>query len=210
MAHKVYPKIFRIRGLEDWLSRGYYGKNTKQYLEEDFRIREYLEKELKIADIEKIEIERFSAKINVVIFSARPGLIIGRRGERITTLKNKVKEFLKEEKGLDIKVQPVKNPWLSAGLTAQWIARRIEKRMAFRRILKQSLSKIMTCKGVEGARVQVSGRLNGVDMSRTEWLKQGKLPRGTIRGDLDYGTAEAICTYGVIGVKVWIYKGERI
>lgn len=210
MSHRVYPKVFRIKGIEDWLSRGYYGKNAKQYLEEDFRIRQYLEKELEQADIEKIEIERSRGKVTIVIHSARPGLIIGRRGERVNALKAKIKSFLKESKGLDIKVQPIKNPWASAPLTAQWVAQRIEKRMAFRRVLKQALSKVMASKEVQGARIQVSGRLNGVDMARTEWLKQGKLPRGMIRGDLDYGVAEAICTYGVVGVKVWIYKGEKI
>ena len=148
--------------------------------------------------------------VNVIIFTARPGLIIGRRGERVSSLKKKLEKFVPGDKGLRVEIKPVKNPWLSASLTAQWIARRLEKRMSFRRLMKQALGKVMSNKEVEGAKIQVSGRLNGVLMSRSEWLKQGKLKRQTLRGKMDYAHAEAYCTYGVIGVKVWIYKGENI
>jgi small subunit ribosomal protein S3 len=209
MTHRVKPKSFRIKGINDWHSRGFYGKNFKKYLEEDFKIRTFLKEKLGIAEIEKIDIERFATKINVIIHSARPGLIIGRRGERVGLLKKELENLLSEKKELLIEIQPVKNPWASAPLCAQWIAKKIEQRMAFRRVLKQALSKIMSSREVEGARVQVSGRLNGVEMARTEWLKQGKLPRQTIKGNLDYGEAQAFCAYGVIGVKVWIYKGKK-
>ncbi len=210
MSHRVHPKGFRIKELSDWLSRGFYGSCPAVLLEEDYKIREYLEKKLELADIEKIEIERFSANISVIIHTARPGLIIGRRGENVTALKSSLQRLVADDKVLRIEIRPVKNPWSSASLCAQWIAHRLEKRMPFRMVLKQSLSKIVANKEVEGARVQVSGRLNGVLMSRTEWLKQGKLRRQSIRSDMDYGFTEANCSYGVIGVKVWIYKGEKM
>jgi len=210
MTHRVQPKGFRIREIKDWLSRGFYEKDLAKYLEEDFKIRRFLKDKLKSADIEKIEIERFPAKINVIIFTARPGLIIGRRGERVTILREELTKLLFEKKALNIEVQPVKNPWSSASLSAQWIAKQIEKRMSFRRVMKQALSKIMTSKEVQGARVQISGRLNGVDMARTEWLKEGKLRRQTLRSELDYGQAEAFHIKGVHGIKVWIYKGEKL
>ncbi len=210
MAHRIHPKALRIRGINSWHSRGFYEKNIAEYLEMDLQIRTFLRKNLKTADVEKIEIERFPAKVNVIIFSARPGLIIGRRGENVTLLRNKIEKILSDkEKSLKIEIRPVKNPWLSASLTAQHIAQQIEKRTAFRRVLKQSLSKIMSNKSVQGARVQVAGRLNGTEMARTEWLKQGKLPRQTIRAKIDYSQTEAFCSYGVVGVKVWIYTGEE-
>ena len=210
MTHRVHPKALRIRGIDSWHSRGFYEKNMAEYLEMDLKIRNFLMKKLKTADIEKIEIERFPAKVNVIIFSARPGLIIGRRGQNVSLLRKEIEKITsKKEENLKIEIRPVKNPWLSASLTAQNIAQQIEKRIAFRRALKQALSKIMSNKDVQGARVQVSGRLNGREMARTEWLKEGKLPRQTIRGKMDYSLAEAFCSYGVVGVKVWIYTGEE-
>lgn len=210
MTHRVHPKGFRIKELTDWLSRGFYGAQPAVLLEEDYKIREFLEKKLKLADIEKIEIERFPANISVIIHTARPGLIIGRRGENVTALKSALQKFIVGNKGLRIEIRPIKNPWVSASLCAQWIAHRLEKRMPFRMVMKQALSKIMANKEVEGAKVQVSGRLNGVLMSRSEWLKQGKLRRQSLRGDMDYALVEANCSYGVTGVKVWIYKGEKM
>lgn len=212
MSHRVHPKIFRIREMKDWDTRGFYEKNAPQCLEEDFKIRTFLKNKFKTAGVARIEIERFPSKINIIIATSRPGFIIGRGGEEIERLKKKVKTLLSspagrqvEKKDVKIEVQGIRDPWASAVLSAQWIAQRIEKRMAFRRVLKQSLSKIMASKNTGGAKVQVSGRLNGVEMARTEWLKQGQLPRQTIRKNIDYGTALAFCTYGVIGVKVWIY-----
>ncbi len=208
MTHRVHPKIFRINSIEDWESRGFYEKNQAQYLEEDFKIRKFLKKQLKLAEIEEINIERLPSSIGIIISSARPGLIIGRRGERVTALKKAIEDLLMKKKAIRIEILPIKNPWKSASLSAQWIARRIEKRMAFRRVLKQAMGKITASKKVQGVRIQIAGRLNGVEMSRTEWLQEGKLPRQTLRSDIDYAQTEAFCTYGVIGVKVWIYKGE--
>ncbi|MBM3250768.1 MAG: 30S ribosomal protein S3 [Candidatus Nealsonbacteria bacterium] len=211
MTHKVHPKIYRVKKLIDWDSRGYY-KKPAGYLEEDFKIREFLNKKLKIIGIDRIEIERFSNKTNIIISSARPGLIIGRGGEGVEALRKELKQKVlrKKEGGEEIRIEirEVRNPWISANLSAQWIAQQIEKRVPFRKVLKQALSKISVCKEVQGVRVEVSGRLGGTEIARREWLKTGKLPRQTLRANIDYGTAVAFCTYGTIGVKVWVYKGE--
>lgn len=218
MAHKVHQKIFRIKELTDWNSRWLDKKNFPQYLEEDFKIREFLKKKLGKIGIERIEIERFPGKINIIISTARPGLIIGRAGAGVEELKNELEKVcLKVDSGkqkevkreIRIEIREVKNPWLSAALASQWIAQQIEKRVPYRRVLKQALEKITSQKGVEGCRVQVAGRLDGTEIARTEWLQKGKLPRQTLRADIDYAQAEAYCTYGVVGVKVWIYKGEK-
>jgi len=212
MAHKVHPKIFRTRESTDWNSRGFYEKNFPEKLEEDVKIREFLKKKLKEAAVEKIEIERFPSKINIIIYTARPGLIIGRRGEGVKFLKEELeKKIVKkdEKQELNLEIQAVQDPWSSANLVAQWMAQQIEKRVPYRRVLKQALSKIMSKKEVQGARVQVAGRLDGVEIARTEWLRQGKLPRQTLRADIDYAQTEALCRYGVVGIKVWIYKGEK-
>jgi len=225
MTHVVHPKVFRIKELTDWDSRGFYQKNFPANLEEDFKIREFLGKKLGKIGVAKIEIERFPEKINIVISSARPGMIIGRGGGGVEELKRELEAILKftktaihpppsrkrapEKRELKLEIREVKNPWASASLAGQFIAQQIEKRIHHRRVLKQALNKIMAVKGVEGARVEVAGRLNGVEIARTEWLKRGKLPRQTLRADIDYAQARAYCTYGVIGIKVWIYKGEK-
>ncbi len=232
MSHRVHPKSYRLRGIDDWDSRWFSKKNLSQYLEEDFHIREFIMKKLeKAGGVEKIEIERFPGKIKVGIFSARPGLIIGRGGEGVENLRKQLflqlsrkalsnssyllssKNFNNENKDkkleLKLEIKEVRNPWFSASLSAQWMAQQIEKRIQHRRVLKQSLDKIIITKGVEGARVEIAGRLGGSDIARREWLKKGRLPRQTIRADIDYGQARANCSYGVIGIKVWIYKGEK-
>lgn len=212
MGHHVHPKAFRIREIGDWDSRGFYGKKFPEYLEADLKIREFLKKKFERMTIEKIEIERFRNRINVIISSARPGLIIGRGGGGVEELKKELESKILGNKGkteLRIEIREVKNPWSSAPLVAQWIASQIEKRVPYRRVLKGALDKIMSTKGAQGAKVLVAGRLNGVEISRTEWLKKGKLPRQTIRADIDYNDERALCTYGIIGIKVWIYKGER-
>jgi small subunit ribosomal protein S3 len=233
MTHKVHPKVFRIRQITDWSSRGFYSsradvsakgrykKGFAEYLKEDFEIRNFLNKKLAKIGIENIEIERFPTKINIIISTARPGLIIGRRGEGVEELKKELEKIIFKKnltifkKGksrpfeVRLEIKEIKYPWLSATLTAQWIAQQIEKRMPFRRTLKQAIEKTSVYKEIQGIRVQVSGRLDGKEIARTEWLRKGKLPRQTIRADIDYGTARAYCTYGVVGVKVWLYKGEK-
>ena len=216
MSHQVHPKIFRIKEITDWNSRGFYEKRFSNFLKEDFEIRGFLTKKLPRGVIEKIEIERFPSKISVILFTARPGLVIGRRGEGIEALKSQLeRKILKKDKKspikeLKIEIIDVKDPWASASLAAQWMAQQIEARVPYRRVLKQALSKITTRKEVQGARVQVAGRLDGVEIARTEWLKAGKLPRQTLRADIDYAQARAYCRYGVVGIKVWIYKGEKL
>jgi len=221
MSHKVHPKVFRIKGIADWLSHGYYGKDPKKNLKEDFIIRSFLKTKLKELNVEKIEIERFSDKINVVVFSARPGLIIGRGGEGVEKIrlavlrelfkKNKLtlKEWRDLSKKIKMEIKDVPNPWTSAELVGQWIAQKIEKRNPFRKTIKQAIEKVMANRDVKGVRVEISGRLNGVQISRKECLEKGRLPRQTIRADIDYALVEARCTYGTIGIKVWIYKGEK-
>lgn len=212
MGHRVHPKIFRIRETSDWGSRWVSKKNFSKLLEEDFRIREFLKERLNQMGLEKIDIERFPGKLNIIISSARPGLIIGRGGAGIEELKKDLeKKILKkgEKKGVKLEIKEIRDPWIHPHLVSQWIAQRIEKRIPHRRVLKQALDRIMASKQVQGARVEVSGRLRGSQIARREWLKRGRLPRQTLRADIDYALSEAYCTYGVIGVKVWIYKGEK-
>jgi len=210
MTHKVHPKVFRIRGIEDWNARGFYEKDFALTLEEDSKIREFLQKKIGKLGVEKIEIERFPTKINIIISTARPGLVIGRGGGEVEELKKELEEKILKRKGeLKIEIREIKSPWTSAPLVSQWMADQIEKRVRYRRVLKGALAKIMAQKGVEGARVQVAGRLDGVEIARREWLKKGRLPRQTIRADIDYAQNRAYCTYGIVGIKVWIYKGEK-
>jgi len=226
MTHKVHPKVYRIKGINDWNSRGFY-KNPAEYLEEDFKIREFLRKKIGKAGIEKIEIERSPAKLNIIISSVRPGLIIGRGGQGVEQLKKILEEkILKkkeakisekkdiarggERRELRIEIREIKNPWTSASLVAQWIAQQIEKRVFYRRVLKQALSKVSVNKEIKGVRIEISGRLGGAEIARRQWLKKGRLPLQTLRSDIDYAKQQAYCAYGVIGIKVWLYKGEKL
>jgi len=222
MAHKVHPKAYRIKELNDWQSRWLSFKKTPQYLEEDFKIRDLIIKKMKEAGISNIEIERSLGKTNVIINTARPGLIIGRSGAGIEELRKKIMTDILKRKPLSakakssenkqelkIEIREIKNPWLSAAISGQWIASQLEKRMPFRKVIKQSLEKMMANKEVKGSRVEVSGRLDGSEIARREWLRRGQMPRQTIRADIDYAESRARCTYGTIGIKVWIYKGEK-
>jgi small subunit ribosomal protein S3 len=212
MTHKVNPKIFRTSENKDWDSRWIGGKKYSKYLEEDFKIRKFLEEKLKDAAIEKIEIERFSDKIDIIISTSRPGLVIGRGGEGVDELRKTLIDKVlksKEKQRLKLEIKGVRDHWTSANLSGQWIARQIEGRVPFRRVMKSALSKIMSNKNTKGVRIQVSGRLNGAEIARTEWMKEGNLPRQTLRANIDYAENRARCTYGAIGVKVWLYKGEE-
>lgn len=209
MTHKVHPKIYRLQKLTDWTSRWLDKKKFSQYLEEDFRIREFLNNKIGKLGVEKIEIERLFGKTTVIIFTSRPGLIIGRKGEGVEELKRDVERNLCLTMPLKLEIKEVRDPWSSASLSAQWMAQQIEKRIQYRRVLKQALEKIMISRISKGARVEVAGRLDGTTIARSEWLKKGKLPCQTIRADIDYAKAQAYCSYGTIGIKVWIYKGEK-
>jgi small subunit ribosomal protein S3 len=210
MSHRVHPKIFRIQRSEYWDSKGFYEKKFAKFLEEDFNIREFLKKKIGKFGVAKIEIERVVNKINIIIHSARPGLIIGRGGEGVDVLRKELKKkFIKPDFGLRIEIREIKNPWASASLVAQFIAGQIERRTSYRRVLKKTLSKIMSSKEVKGARVELAGRLNGIEIARKEWMKEGRLPRQSLRADIDYADNTAFCTYGAVGIKVWIYKGDQ-
>jgi small subunit ribosomal protein S3 len=215
MAHKVHPKSFRIKGTEDWNIRGFYGRKMPQYLEEDFLIKDYLRKKLVEASVSNIEIEHSANKVNVIIETARPGIIIGRGGGGVDALKkeveNKIQRKLKNKtpRNIKLEIKEIKNPWISSALVAQMAAQQIEKRIPFRQVMKKSIERVMTNKEAKGIRMEMSGRLNGIEIARREWLGQGQMPRNTIRADIDYAQAEAQCTYGKIGIKIWIYKGEK-
>ncbi len=216
MAHKVHPKAFRIKDASDWYSRGYYGGKFPKLLEEDFKIREFLHRRLAGIGISEVEIERFPGKINVLVSCVRPGLIIGRQGQGIEELRQKLQKLVfggnakkKSTADLKVEVREIASPWASAAYIGQSVASQIEKRMPYLKVTKQAIEKAMTSREVEGVRIQLSGRLNGVEIARTAWLAKGRLPRQTIRADIDYAITEAHCTYGVIGIKVWVYKGEK-
>lgn len=182
-------------------------------MEGDFIIRKFLEKKLKDSGVQNIEIERSPGKVSIIINSARPGFIIGRGGKGAEDLKKELEKKLPQPKEgkreIKIEIREVKNPWISASLIGQWIAQQIEKRVAHRRVMKQALEKIMANKEVKGARLELSGRLGGNEIARREWLKKGRMPRQTIRAIIDYANVEAFCTYGTIGIKVWVYKGDK-
>lgn len=218
MAQKIHPKSLRLGLTENWNSRWFSFKNLPQQLAEDYYLREFLKKKLKNAKIERIEIERTARQISIIIKAVRPGLIIGRGGSAIEDLKKEILNLLsklRNKKGLknvaqvSLNIEEVKKPEISASVVAQNMAEDIEKRIPYRRVLKNHLAKIMQHKEVKGAKVLVSGRLDGAEIARTEWLKEGRLPLVTLRSDIDYGTATAFCTYGTVGIKVWIYKGEK-
>jgi len=220
MAHKVHPKSFRIKDSSGWYSRGYYERRFPGLLEEDFRIREFLHKRLAGIGISEVEIDRFPGKMNVIISCVRPGLIIGRQGQGIEDLRKKLEKLMadlnpvktgkKKNADMRVEIREITNPWASASYIGQSIAAQIEKRMPYLKVLKQSIEKSMGSKDVQGIRIQVAGRLNGVEIARTSWLAKGRMPRQTIRADIDYALTEAHCTYGAIGIKVWIFKGEKI
>lgn len=218
MSHKVNPKILKVREIKDWMSRGFYEKSFRQNLREDYLLRTFLGKKLSQASVEALEIERGRSTLKIIIKTARPALVIGRGGQEVEKLKQGIDNILreiapegasKEKRDVKVEILEVRNPWDSAALVGQWIAGQIEKMVPFRRVMKMALGKLMEQKGVQGARVQVAGRLNGAEISRTEWLKEGKLPRQTLRAVIDYSSQTAHCTYGAIGIKVWIYRGEK-
>jgi small subunit ribosomal protein S3 len=211
MTHKTHPKIYRVKEIKDWLSRGFYDKKMAEKLEEDFKIRKFLEEKLEKIYIEKIEIERELGKINVIVHTSRPGVIIGKKKQDIEKLKNEIEEKILKQKGvLRIEVREVENPWSSAALVAKWMANQIEKRVPYRKVLKAALAKASSQKGVLGVRVQLKGRLDGTEIARREWMQKGRLSRQSLRSQIDYGEAQAFCTYGVVGAKVWIFKGEKL
>ena len=213
MAHKVHPRSFRIHETGNWQSRWMNVKHMPQLLEEDFRIRAFLEKRFKDSSLEGVEIERSSGKITVIINTARPGLVIGRGGSGIEEVRNSLRKLLgikNKKTEIRLEIREIRNPWASASLCAQWVASQLEHRMPHRRTLRQVVEKMMANKEVQGAKVEISGRLGGAEIGRREKLRKGKLPLQTLRSEIDYAQAEAQTTYGTIGVKVWMYRGEKV
>ena len=206
MGHKVHPTGIRLGISKDWNSKWFANKRDfSQYLVADLKVREMLRKKLAQAGISKILIERPNKTARVTIHSARPGVVIGTRGEDIEKLKADVSKLMGVP--AHINVAEVRKPELDAQLVAESIAQQLERRIMFRRAMKRSVGNAMRL-GALGIKVNVGGRLNGAEIARSEWYREGRVPLHTLRADIDYGTAEALTTYGIIGVKVWIYKGE--
>ncbi len=209
MGHKVHPKIHRVPFVFPWDSRWFAKKDQlAQYLQQEIGIREFLEKKLKEAGIDSISIERTSKEVVITILAAKPGVVIGRGGAGLEDIRKEVeKKLLQFSTKVKLNIQPVNQPALSAAIVAQNAALDIEKRLPFRRVMKQAIEKIMSA-GAKGVKIQMSGRLNGAEIARREKLASGKMSLITIRSDVDYALAEAHTMYGKIGIKVWIYNGE--
>ena len=207
MGQKTHPYGFRLGYNKMWKSRWYADKDYANLVHEDVALRKELKEKLKAAGIASIDIERAANKLVIRIYTARPGIIIGRKGAEIDKLKGDLAKKTKREVFIDI--QEVHKPELDAQLVSESIALQLEKRVAFRRAMRKAVDSALRF-GCKGIKVRVSGRLNGAEIARTEWYLQGRLPLQTLRADIDYGTAEAQTTYGLIGVKCWVYGGERI
>jgi len=207
LGQKVNPIGFRLGIVKTWESRWYAGKKYSDYILEDFKIRKFLKKRLFHAGVSKIEIERSSKRVRLRIFTARPGIVIGKKGSEIAVLKKDIAKVISQEVIIDI--QEVKRPEVDAQLVAENIALQLERRVAFRRAMKRCVTSSMRF-GSQGIKVICAGRLGGAEMARTEWYREGRVPLHTLRADVDYGFTEAKTTYGIIGVKVFIFKGEII
>ena len=209
MGQKVNPIGIRLGITRDWSSRWYADtKNFPAYILSDWRVREFLRKKLADASVSRIHIERAARKANITIHTARPGVVIGRKGEDIEKLRVEVAKLLKMTvQDVRLNIAEIRKPELDAQLVAESIAQQIEKRVMFRRAMKRAVTNTMRS-GALGVKVRVAGRLNGGEIARSEWTREGRIPLHTFRAEIDYGLAEARTTYGVIGVKVWVFKGE--
>ncbi|MGA7104132.1 MAG: 30S ribosomal protein S3 [Candidatus Deferrimicrobiaceae bacterium] len=205
MGQKVHPYGFRLGIIKNWRSRWYSEKEYAANLQEDLRIRSYVKNRLIHAGVSAVEIERKSSRVHVIIHTARPGIVIGKKGAEIENLKKDLQKFAKKE--VSITIQEIRRPETDAQLTAENVAMQLERRIAFRRAMKKTVLSSMKL-GAKGIKIHVAGRLGGAEMARSEWYREGRVPLHTLRADIDYGFAEANTTYGKIGVKVWIYKGE--
>lgn len=205
MGQKVHPIGFRLGVIKTWDSKWYAEADYAKLLHEDIKLRNYLKKRLYHAGISKIELERAASKAKINIFAARPGIIIGKKGAEVEALKKELAKLTDKE--VFINIQEVRKPEINAQLVAENVALQLERRVAFRRAMKKSVSQALKF-GAEGIKITCSGRLGGAEMSRTEWYREGRVPLHTLRADIDYGLAEAKTTYGIIGVQVLIFKGE--
>jgi small subunit ribosomal protein S3 len=209
MGQKVHPTGIRLGIVKDWASKWYADSKTfPRYVVADHLLRVAIKQKLKDASVSRITIERPAKKVNITIFTARPGIVIGKKGEDIEKLRAEVSALIKMPiNDVRININEIRKPELDAQLVAEGIAQQLERRVMFRRAMKRAVTNTMRV-GAEGVKVKVGGRLNGAEIARSEWYREGRVPLHTLRADIDYGLAEAKTTYGVIGVKVWIFKGE--
>ncbi|MDA8442891.1 MAG: 30S ribosomal protein S3 [Peptococcaceae bacterium] len=205
MGQKVNPKGLRVGIIRDWESRWYADKNYVELLHEDIKLRKFVKTKLFAAGVPKVEIERAANRIKISIHTAKPGIVIGRGGAEVDNLRKTLEKM--SGKQVNVNIVEIKKPELDAQLVAENIAAQLEKRVSFRRAMKQSVGRTMRL-GAKGIKIMCAGRLGGAEIARTEWYNEGSVPLHTLRADIDYGFAEANTTYGKIGVKVWIYKGE--
>lgn len=205
MGQKVNPIGFRVGIYRDWASRWYGGRDYAKFLHEDIKVRKFIKDKLKHAGVSKIDIERAAASTRVIIHTAKPGIVIGKKGSEIDVLKKDIAKFV--GKDIDIDIQETRKPDTDAQLVAENIALQLERRVAFRRAMKKAVTTALKL-GAKGIKVMCAGRLGGAEIARTEWYREGRVPLHTLRADIDYGFTEGLTTYGKIGVKVWIFKGE--
>jgi len=208
MGQKIHPTGFRLAVSRNWASRWY--ANNRDFagqLAEDLKVREYLKKRLKNAAVSRVLIERPAKNARITIYSARPGVVIGRKGEDIEKLKKDLAQLLGVS--VAVNIEEIRKPEVDAQLIAEGITQQLEKRIMFRRAMKRAMQNAMRL-GAQGIKIMSAGRLNGIEIARTEWYREGRVPLHTLRADIDYGFAEAKTTYGVIGVKVWVYKGDML
>lgn len=208
MGQKIHPTGFRLSVLKNWSSKWYAnGKNFPGMLNEDIKVREYLKKKLAHASVGHVIIERPSKNARITIYSSRPGIVIGKKGEDIEVLRGALQKLMGVP--VHVNIEEIRKPEIDAQLIADNIAQQLEKRIMFRRAMKRAMQNAMRL-GAQGIKIMSAGRLNGIEIARTEWYREGRVPLHTLRADLDYGTSEAKTTYGVIGIKVWVFKGEVI
>jgi small subunit ribosomal protein S3 len=207
MGQKVHPHGFRLGFNKTWRSRWFADKDYSKLLHEDLKLRDSLKERFAHAGVSKIEIERAANKLKIDIYTSRPGIIIGRKGTEVDKLKTEIQKRTNRE--VFINIQEIQKPELDAQLIGESVAMQLEKRVAFRRAMRKAVESALRF-GARGIKVRVSGRLNGAEIARSEWYLHGQLPLQTLRADIDYGFAQAFTTYGAIGVKVWLYKGERL
>ncbi len=206
MGQKVHPTGIRLGISKDWTARWYAGSDTfADTLEQDLQVREFLKKKLAQSSVSRIQIERPARSARVTIFTARPGMVIGKKGEDIEKLRSELGKMM--DVPVTVNIEEIRKPELDAELVAESVAQQLERRIMFRRAMKRAVQNAMRL-GALGIKINVSGRLNGAEIARAEWYREGRVPLHTLRADIDYGTAEANTTYGIIGIKVWIFKGE--
>ena len=206
MGQKVHPTGFRLGVVKkhnaNWYAKG---KTFKENLIEDLKVRDFLKNKLRFSSVSKVEIDRSAQNFNVSIHTSRPGIIIGKKGEEIENIKKSIEKII--NRPAQVQIKEVRKPDLDATILAEGIAQQLERRVQFRRAMKRAVQSALR-QGAKGVRTEVSGRLGGAEIARTEWYREGRVPLHTLRADVDYGTAEAATTYGIIGVKVWVYRGE--